>query len=182
MDKYRNNPKKKRKLLGVLKIVALSLVAATLLGVGLFAFSGGFADAFGKDRNKNNLITMDTTYIKTHNTNRGVEIDVDENGVIKLSGKATSDYSVKVASVKLAAGTYTISGLNEPDLNEFYMYVQHSGGQAISGTNGATFTLNAEETVTVYLEWADEYNFNLFNKSTVRPVIVEGKEAGSFYA
>ena len=166
----------------ILKIVGIVLVAVMLLGVGLFAFNGGLTDAFDRDKNEDNLIKVDTSYIKTHNTNRGVEITVKDNGVIKLSGKATSDYSVKVASVKLAAGTYTISGLDEPDINRFWMYVQHSGGEAIAGTDGASFTLNAEETVVIYLSWAEDYNFNLFNENTVRPVIVEGKEAGSFYA
>ena len=42
--------------------------------------------------------------------------------------------------------------------------------------------ISAINTSRQLLEVTDEYNFNLFNKSTVRPVIVEGKEAGSFYA
>lgn len=166
----------------ILKIVGIVLASVMLLGFGVSAFGGGNFDVFDREKNDKNLVKVDESYIKTHNTNRGVEIDVKDNGVIKLSGKATSDYSVKVASVKLAAGTYTISGLDEPDINEFWMYVQHSGGQAISGTDGATFTLNAEETVTIMLAWAEDYNFNLFNENTVRPVIVSGDEAGSFYA
>ena len=166
----------------ILKVVGIVLLMAMLLCVGVFAFRGGFNDILGKDRNEKNLIQLDSGYIKTQNTNRGVEIDVNDNGVIKLSGKATSDYSVNVASVKLPAGTYTISGLDEPDVNRLWMYVKYSGGEAIAGTEDATFTLNAEETVTVILSWAEDYNFNIFTENKICPVIVEGNTPGDFYA
>lgn len=163
------------------KVLAIVLSVITLLGVFISLF--GDSMSFGRDVNPDNLIDVkDKNYIKTHDTNRGVDIKVNDDGVITLSGKASSDYSVKVAEVRLEAGTYTISGLNDPDVNDFRMYVAYSGGSAFAGTDNATFTLAAAETVTVTIAWAEDHNFNLFTGNKVYPVIVEGDEAGSFWA
>ena len=181
MDKYRNNPRKKRWGYKILAIVSLILIVAAVLSLGLLAYKGSFKDLFG-ERNKNNLIEKDSSYVVSLDTNRGVDVKVNDNGVIKLSGKATSAYDLRVTSVKLPAGTYTISsGMKDPNVDECWLYVEYSTGMAIADTLTATFTLTQEETVVVHFAWNDECNFNIFSENVVRPVIVEGKDVGEFY-
>ena len=140
----------------------------------LMAVINVFGIDFKKEVNPDNLIVVGDAYIKDLDTNRGVKIDVKDDGTIKLRGKATSDYNVTVTSLTLKAGTYKFSGLKNPDLNEFYMYVSYGAGQAISGTDSATFTLDAETVVSVVLTWKNGYNFsNFFNVNTVRPELVK---------
>ena len=158
-------------------IGAILLVAALALGI-CSAFN-----LFPRERNEANLIDISAeNYIETHNTARGVKVKVDEDGIIKLSGKATSANSVTVATVALKAGTYTLSGVNDPNIDEFGMRVMYGDGNiAMAGTESATFTLAADETVTIILYWCEDYNFNFNANSTVKPVLVEGEVAGEFY-
>ncbi|MBE6576533.1 MAG: hypothetical protein E7653_00155 [Ruminococcaceae bacterium] len=156
---------------------AIILVAATILSVcSIF-------NLFPRERNEANLIDITAEdYIKTHNTARGVKVKVDDNGLIKLSGKATSANSVTVATVALKAGTYTLSGVSEPNIDEFGMRIMYGNGNiAMAGTDSATFTLAADETVSIILYWCEDYNFAFNSNSTVKPVLVEGETAGEFY-
>lgn len=159
----------------------LGILCVALACAGVFALFGG---SFGRERNPDNLIEIgeDSGYIETHNTNRGVKVDVEDDGTIKLSGKATCDYSVKVATLVLDPGTYTISGLDSV-VDEFELYAQYGVDDlAISGTDNATFTLDQMQSVDIMISWSDEHNFHAFSGRTVRPVLVEGKTAGEFFA
>ena len=181
MDKYKNNPRKQRWGYKILAIVSFVLIVGMIFSVCLLAFKGRFEDFFG-ERNKENLLVNDSSYVVSFDTNRGVDVNVNDNGVIKLSGKATSAYDLRVTSVKLPAGTYTISsGMKDPNVDECWLYVQYSTGMAIADTLTATFTLAKEETVVVHFAWNDECSFNIFSDNVVRPTIVEGKNVGEFY-
>lgn len=171
----------------------LKKIGAWLLGIlvvilacgGVFALFGGNLsfEAFEKTRNKHNLIEIgaDTNYIETMNTNRGVQVTVKEDGTIKLSGKATSSGNVKVTTLTLDSGTYTLSGL-ESEIDEFQLYAQYGVGDlAIAGTDTATFTLSSRQTVDILISWSEDHVFNVFTGNTVRPVLVAGDKAGEFY-
>lgn len=169
-----------------LKDIVLVILAVMLALAGVSVFGGvKYSTDFKRDINPDNLINVNTPgYIKSMKTGHGVEIDVDENGVIKLSGKATKAYSVTVATVTLDAGTYTISGVKNSDsLDDFALRVDLPGGEAAwADTENDTFTLTQAETVTVVLQWSDEYKFNFLTNNKVEPVLVKGEEPGSFYA
>lgn len=164
-------------------IIALAVMLA-MAGVSIF---GGvkYSTDIGADLNPDNLIDAKAEgYIDDMNTGYGVKIKVDDEGVIKLSGKASDSYSVNIASVELEAGTYTISGLSNTDsINDCALLVSYgNGGAAFAGTDSATFTLTETQTVTVKLQWAEDYWFSFLNNGTVKPVLVKGDTAGDFYA
>ena len=162
----------------MLKIAGIVMLCA-IVSVGAVTLSGGI----NKELNPDNLIDINGEgYIKSQNTARGVEIDVDEDGIIKLSGKATSSGTVTVATVELQPGTYTLSGVENPNIDEFGMRLQYgSGDVAFADTQSATFEITAVETVSIIIYWADDYSFNMFTNKKVMPVLVSGKTAGSFY-
>ena len=178
---------KKHVFKSLLRWIALALVSATLAAVMVFAFGGlKFENPFNKDINPENLINVNTPgYIKSMQTGHGVEIEVDKYGVISLSGKATDNFSVTVATVTLDPGTYTISGIKDASsVDKFALRVNYSnGGVAFAGIDGKdSFTLVEAETVTVTLQWCEEYNFYIFNpNSKVEPVLVKGDTAGNMY-
>ncbi len=182
-NNYRNTPRRKRSARKVWKVLGMAVAVLALLAVVVGLFGNSFSNPFEKDINPNNLIKVDKNYIRSQNTNHGVEIDVSDNGTIKLSGEATSDYNVKLATVELAKGTYTLSGLDEPNMDECFMYLNYgSSGRAISGTESATFTIDETMTVTIVLTWMEGCKFNIFNYYKIQPVLVKGEAAGSFYA
>ena len=173
--------KKKRGLRRALQIIGIILASAALSTICLGALGGEITNPLEKDRNPDNLLVVDENYIESQNNNHGVEIDVAENGTIKLSGEATSDWSLKITELKLPAGTYTLSGMEDPNVDECYLYLNYGNSQAIAGTESATFTIDDEMTVSVNLSWKEGTKFNLFNYHKIQPVLVEGETAGSFY-
>ena len=179
MSKNYNNKQRKSgdvwKMVGIIVVSVLS--TCMLLSVVSFAKT-----TFAGEVNPHNLIKVDETYIKTQNTNRGVEIEVEKDGTIELSGKATSDHVVTIATVSLEPGWYTLSGLESPDLNEFYLYgVYGVSGQAIAGTDSAVFEVTAPTDIVIKLSWTEDVSFNWFTDHKIQPVLVEGKVAGDFY-
>ncbi len=170
------------KKFGWLKIVALVMVGFLLGGIFMNFTGTETKNPFKKELNENNLIEVDSTYIKTQDTNRGVKIKVADDGTIKLSGKATSDLVVTVATVSLEPGWYTLSGLESPDINKFYLYgVYGVSGQAISGTDSAVFEITEPTDIVIKLSWTEDVSFNIFTDNKIQPVLVEGKTAGAFY-
>ncbi len=167
----------------IIKYAAVFLVGVLVCGVliNVKDSSNGF---LSKERNPDNMIVFEDndTYIKTQDTNEGVEIDVDDNGVITLKGKATSGYELTVAQVTLEPGTYTISGCDNTS-SDFRMYVKYNVTDvAISGNeDNDTFTISEEQTVSVKITWKEDYNFGKLVGTKIKPVIVEGKEIGDFY-
>lgn len=186
-NQYHGSNKSKRgwRMVGICALcTCLAILGASLVGF----ISGGFSEKnptnwFDKDRNPDNLLKVNDTYVKTHNTNRGIDVKVDKNGVIKMSGKATSASSFTVQTVTLSAGTYTISGLANPNIDEFSMYAiySESGDRAYADTESATFTISEETSVQVVISWAKDYKISLANQ-TIKPVLVKGETAGEFYA
>ena len=162
------------------------------LGIGvaiiaILALVGGVA-AVGMgsmiERNPDNLIEFDENYLRDTKTNYGLEVKVDDNGVIKLKGETTRNEELIVQTVTLPAGTYTISGIAKPNLAKMVLRATWGAGeQALAGLDSATFTLEEDTVVTVsiVIEGSDGENTIDWANRTIKPVIVEGNVAGDFY-
>ena len=161
--------------------------ATILIGVLTLALLGGaitVCSAFGvlQERNENNLLKVDDTYIKSQSLINGIELDVMEDGAIHIHGDPSNNATVIIQQVKLSAGTYTISGIEKLDTGKMMLCVVYgSGSSAIAGDSSATFTLTEEETVSVELHFVKDAEIHYANR-IIRPVLVEGDEVGEFYA
>ena len=186
--KYSKNSKGKR----IGKTIAMFL-AGVLLCTGLVTAIGGLTSGFDnmnptswfeKDVNPDNLIKADAEdYISSQTLLSGVKIDVKENGAIKLTGEATQAGSVQVAAVELQPGKYTISGLKDASSTKFALIVKYGDGDvAFAGLESQTFEVTQAETVTVHIQWLEDYDFGSVIGTEVKPVLVSGTEAGSFYS
>ena len=180
MAKNFNKNKVKRGWKTALKIIAIVAVVALLGGVAAMALGSL------RERNPDNLIKVDENYLKDVTSNGyGLSIDVDEDGTIHLKGETSKNEEYIVQTVTLPAGTYTISGLKESNLDKVALKaVWGEGNSAISGTDNATFTLDAEYAVQVVITIQgaeDGENVIDWTNKLIRPVIVEGETAGDFY-
>jgi len=169
---------RRRKKGGFLRIlgIVVSLVLVVALGLSVLTFAGGLK----RERNSHNLIGLKDMVITDEVTGNGIDIDVRDDGSIKVKGTSTSGDSREVATVTLAAGTYTLSGVKKPDKLNYTLYVEILGQQYHAGTSSATFTLETETDVTVIFQWGKDYKVPLANR-VIYPCIVEGKVAGDFY-
>ena len=166
----------------ILKIVGLVFVGIISCGL-IMNIAGVETDLFDKDLNKDNLIVVNDTYVESQNKNSGVEVEVDDDGVITLKGTAAKGEDLLVQSVELKAGTYTVSGLDDCNKAKFCMYVQYNtDDKAYSADKSATFTLESDQIVNVYIYWGEDQNFGELIPTKVYPTLVEGEEAGDFYA
>lgn len=157
-----------------------TILAVTLLGI----FSTGFTDWnvsswLDKEVNEENLIQVDDYLIKSKKLGNGLTIDVDEHGVIKVSGKASEDYTAEVAVVTLQPGTYTVGGFAS-DTNKAALQVRLATGEiAMSGVDGATFEVKEATSATVEIVIRKDTNFIV--SSTFRPTLATGEEAIDFF-
>lgn len=171
----------------------ITAVIAILLCVGITAGIGFSTNGFTESpikRNPDNLITVgDSTNIvlKDANMTNGLQVNLNEdNGSVTLKGdlsKAAGVTTLDYANVKLDAGTYCLtSGYTSTGTGTVYMVVMNGSetlayaDMADSGDPG-TFTLDANTTVSIKIVVA-AHNCN----ATLKPVLVEGKTKGDFYA
>lgn len=178
-----NNNYKTKRTWKTIGILLLAIIGVTFLTSSVGFMSGGFMESnplewMERDLNPDNLIKVDQYLIKDdHDDNKGIELSVDDNGVIKMNGKATSDNTFTIVEVDLLPGTYTISGLKSTD-NYGLMVVGGTQINAKSGGSSATFTVETAQRVAVQLYVKEDTR--VFYK-TVRPVLVMDKDPGSFY-
>ncbi len=161
------------------------IIVATILCLGLVAGVGGaLYEKVIAERNPDNLLKVDDTYIKSQKTNYGLEIDVDDNGVIKLEGNTSANEELVVQTVTLPAGTYTISGIEKPNIAKMTLAAKVDGNSYYAGLSNDTFTLEAEKAVTIVINVqtgeGDEKTIDYVNR-TIKPVLVKGEEIGDFY-
>ena len=166
------------------KRIGIGVAIVALLAVAL-ALANGMLSGF-RDRNSDNLIKLDDNYLKSKKTDYGLEVVVDDDGVIKLKGQTTRNEELIVQTVTLPAGTYTISGIAKPNLSKIVLRATWGEGNvAYAGLDSQTFTLEGETlvTVSIVVEGAegDDNTIDFVNR-TIKPVIIEGKEPGDFYA
>lgn len=178
----KDNYKKKRTLRTIAICALLVIVSTISLSVVGFA-SDGFQNKdvmtwLDKEVNEKNLIKAENYQIEDEQDDgKGIKARVNEDGVIKLSGKATSDNSFVVCTVELAPGEYTISGVKSTD-NYGLQVTGADNLIAKAGTSSDTFTIETAQTVTVSI-YVTEDTW-LFNKK-ITPVLVSGADAGDFY-
>ena len=138
-----------------------------------------------RERNPKNLIKVDDKYLSSRRTDYGLEVVVEDDGVIKLKGQTTRNEKLDVQTLTLPAGTYTISGIEKPNLAKITLQATWGAGNvAFAGLESETFTLEADTLVTVSIviegSEGEEETIEWANR-TIKPVIVSGKEPGEFY-
>lgn len=120
--------------------------------------------------------------METQKLANGLDIKVDEDGVIKISGKASEDYEGVVAILTLDPGTYTIGGYNT-DLGKAGMKAVVNGAPHYAGvsnsSNGATFTIEETTSVSIVLFVKKDAHFLI--STTFEPTLAEGSTAIDFY-
>ena len=183
MSKVKNNFKAKRwgKMLAF--GLAILLACTTIVSVLGFA-SDGFTDKdpqnwFSNERNADNYIKLENYKIKDgREDGDGIKYSVDEDGVIKLIGKADKDISVILADVVLEPGRYTISGVKS--CSDYGLEVTGANIEVKAGVTNDTFVLEQAATVTVSIYVKEGTTF--FFGKTIKPVLNKGDTPVDFYA
>lgn len=170
--------------------IILSVVCSVLICTALITLIGKWTDGsfdvvseLRGDRNEENLIPLGSYVIKTKKLSNGLEIEVDEDGVIKVSGKATADYEDVIATVTLEPGTYTIGGY-ATDLSKAGLKAVVDGASYYSGmsndVDGETFTVT--ETTSVQIKLFVEKDANFVFATKFEPTLASGKTVIPFYS
>ena len=165
MSRYSKKKKNTIALVAVVAAAALALVAL---------FSG-----LGRTPNEDNLFSLE---FETYENGNGYDIIANENGSLTFDGELKGDEpeTVLYETIKLKAGTYTISTGTNGNPYTYCMTVK-SGDEIVAYSdsgNMATFVLDAENTVSVYI---------LVNPGaeidglTIYPVLCKGDEPVSFF-
>lgn len=174
--------KTKRTVKTILRTVCILLVCVfTCSAIGFL--SGGFTNRdvktwFEKDRNPDNLIDNKKYTVKDGATfGKGISLVVKDDGVIKFSGKATSDNEFTLTVLTLPAGTYTISGCAS-GVDTWGLRAQYGNEAYYAGTDSDTFVLTAETDVSIiaYIN-TDQSGLG----KVIYPVLNSGEEPVSFY-
>ena len=172
----------KKKTKNTLFIVGGVVLLAMLMGMVLNLY--GVFDP--KELNPKNLVSItaigeeDYGTLQSGKTGHGVTVEVGDLGEIKVRGKATVDLPWVVAEgIELTPGkTYTFTAGVESATVEGYHIRLKNGSQVVYADFGSN-TFTAEEgTYTLEIFVAEDTRVN----ATFYPVLVEGAEAGSFYA
>ena len=101
----------------------LAIVGAILSGVILLGSLGIInVDQFKRERNPENLIALTNVTLESRDDKTtDVKIDVDDRGVVKLTGEASVDCEYVYGTVHLAPGTYSFTGDEHGRLDTYYM-------------------------------------------------------------
>ena len=172
------------------------LVAAILILIALVAKLYGVGDK--KAANPDNLVSIDVIGAvdyapNTGNTGYGVNVTVDDLGAIKMTGKATGDLDYEICEVTLTAGKmYTltsevngqsiVTGANAAETGYALVLVDETTSAVYYADiqNNGTFTVpSGSASFTLHIYVLKDTNLGLAGK-TFKPVLVEGKKAGSF--
>ena len=179
--------KTNKKKLKVVGMIAGIMAAVLLLG----AVAGGFGILkLDKDKakdvllpaiNPDNYYSKATVTLEDMNDGNGVVVKVDERtGAVTLDGKAETDLTYEIGTVKLdAAKEYTGTAIKGGSKASVYVAATYGETSVNFDFVGNTFEIAEDETVvtlTIHISEGTELD-NL----KVLPTIVKGDEAGSFY-
>ncbi len=180
----------------VINIVCIILV--TVLVVGLIAsMTSVFAKVENsnifnnKERNKNNLVSVSDYSSLDDTTQDGIEISVDDNGVITLNGTAKKDTRICLRTSTFTVpkkGYFTLSGCLDGSLSTYYLALTDLGNT--SDANGwmnevvNTDAKHAPVLVAPYAEWTfPQWDLNIFVKEGVEmnhvkfyPAVLSGED------
>ena len=169
---------------GVIAIVLVIVLAVSFIGKITGGFSKDWEDVTILDRNPDNLLSGEYGWKDdVYNVGDGYKLTAKNDGSIVITGEYTGtdgSASIVLEKVTLAAGTYTLSGAPNGGNATYLLKVTYGSNNVIGdfGAEGGTFTLSSSTEVTLQLVLYPEHEFL---RTTVRPVIVEGSEAGDFY-
>lgn len=177
---------KKKNLKNTLGIIVICILASVcILGV-VGKVTDGFQDFEIREVNEDNLINVDNYAITLEDKRTdGLKVEVNDDGVIAITGKneTDSDVEIEVCSVTLKADEYTLScearGIDD---KTYYLVARTGTGDdieeiVIKNDKSKTFEVKTETTFTIYIVVCDGEKVD----TTFKPVLVEGKEVGSFY-
>lgn len=175
-----------RKRLGTLGIV-LVLVLLTGLVMNLY---GVFDEKESNPKNLIGIAAVEEAYLEedSYNTGYGVTVTVKDTGAVKVSGTATADviFELIPEGIKLEAGeTYTLSaGVKSATYNGYHVRLHNittttDADKYIYADLDGTFTApNSTDTYVLEVFIGEDTRVN----ATFYPVLVEGDDAGEFYA
>ena len=167
------------------KTLIVVLVCILSCGFIMWAFGGlndmsveNAKDVFERKLNEDNLYTSECVTITDRNDGNGIKVTVNENGSITVKGEADSVVNYPIATVSLKAGEYTFTALEGASLKGAYVSLSLEGVDISADFTGNTFTVVEDTEVALTLHIAEGTEIN----ATVYPVIVEGDEAGAYFA
>ena len=167
----------------IITIVASVLAAVTLVGVlgqtfGLF--NKDLKDITLRDRNEDNVITLDNITLEEYDDGNGVKATVEKDGRVKLSGKSetSNDIKIEYAKLELAPGEYTLVGAPKGSNGSYHLVADYNGKEYISDFNNNKFTVTAKATVTISIVVKPD----TLVYATLYPVLYTGADEVSFYA
>lgn len=170
-------------------LVALAVIlAVSFIGKITNGFQTDLKDATLRDRNESNLLTGKYTETgwkdDSYNVGDGYKLTAAKDGTITINGEYTgssASATVVLEKVTLSAGTYTLSGAPNGGNQTYLIKAVYGGTETVAdfGSTGGTFTLTSSEPVTIQLVLFGDFEFN---NVKIRPVLVDGSEAGDFYA
>ena len=165
------------------KIGLILLVILALVGVAGLCF--GIINNI-RQVNPDNIITADS-YDETLAAERedNITVSVNDNGEIAVKGKneTETDVKIKVCDVTLANGEYTISSNAKGVGEKYYLCIETGEGENLVITladtaDKSTIKVETDDTIyTVYIVVCAGSEID----TTFQPVLVSGKEAGSFF-
>lgn len=171
------------KTIGV--IVLIVVLCTGILGI-IGTITKGFTDFEVRVPNEKNLIQVDN-YFTTLEDKRedGLSIEVNEDGVIAVTGKnnSTEDVVIDICSVTLKAGKYTLSSSAKGTSDKTYYLVATTGvGDSAFEIKGdtekeSTFSIEEETEFTISIVVCAKESIN----TTFKPVLNEGDKPVDFY-
>lgn len=154
-------------------IVAIALV---IVCIGLVV--KGPVSILSRERNPENLIKLDSIELKTgKSATSDVQVDVDENGVVKLNGTVSADEDLVYASVELKAGKYMLTGAKDGSQRTYYLALKNGAEEYRSDLEGV-ISISSTTTFDVIIHVEDGTELK---NVKIMPVLVEGETAGTFY-
>ena len=163
-------------------VILVGAILLTVLAVVGLSKVTGVADWNFRKVNPDNLY-QDFTFVKDEGVlndgDQGVVIEIDEDHVVKVDGKAKSTVTETIASGTLKAGTAYVfdSGLKDGSKATVYMSVRNTTTDTViaSSYRGAVVieALEADTAVTIEVTVVEDTEVN----EKLRPVLNKGDDA-----
>ena len=162
-------------------VIIFCIFASVLISSLVGSLTNGFVDWDFHIVNEKNLISIDNYDSALTAEIDGIDIEVDEDGVITVDGenKGTGDLKIKVADLTLKKGEYTFSSSAKGADDKTYFMSIENGNTVVKADDGedSTFDVKEEATYTVYITICAGEEID----TTFKPVLVDGDKVGSFY-
>ena len=176
--------------------IILSVILVTALLVGVLTATTGLvgwitnANPFGnRDRNEDNLISVESYKALDGTKSNGIKIEVDEDGVITLDGEAEADTTISLGNQSISndkPSFFFFSGAVGGDIDSYYMTLECSELQSYLVIR----SVNTNDTQTVYFEpYGDVYQVGIsivikegteLNNVKFYPVLSKGEQISFF--